>query len=90
MVVVLRRRWCGRGGVRAAGDEGGGAMASNEGGDGESGAHVGASGGGGCRWATGTTGRRRWAQGQGAPIQIAFGRRSEGRRARGEKGVRRG
>ena len=30
MVVVLRRRWCGRGGVQAAGDEGGGAMASNE------------------------------------------------------------
>ena len=30
MVVVLRRRWCGRGGLRAAGDEGGGAMASNE------------------------------------------------------------
>ena len=30
VVVVLRRRWCGRGGVRAAGDEGGGAMASNE------------------------------------------------------------
>ena len=31
VVWVLRRRWCGRGGVRATGDEGGGAMASRPG-----------------------------------------------------------
>ena len=31
VVWVLRRRWCGRGGIRATGDGGGGAMASRPG-----------------------------------------------------------